>query len=29
MSGMSDVGMGPENNGHVVNVPGNVDVHRT
>jgi hypothetical protein len=26
--GMSDVGFGPENTGHVVNVPGNVDVHR-
>ena len=26
--GMSDVGFGPENTGHIVNVPGNVDVHR-
>lgn len=27
--GMSDVNFGPENTGHIVNVPGNVDVHRT
>jgi hypothetical protein len=26
--GMSDVAFGPES-GHIVNVPGNVDVHRT
>ena len=26
---MSDIGFGPDNNGHIVNLPGNVDVHRT